>query len=384
MAGTLSMLAAACGAPPGAESPDPVTRTPETQRLPKQLRLWVFGDAHVGTDLKQRRRSLAEAIAQSEGPNGFEWDVAIQLGDLSGAHASPTDEEGREVVDQYAAAKRHRREQIYDLAGNHDASGPDELTQWWFKKWIDPMGESTRFSGVDGARRPYPVSGTWERYSFQVGNLLFLIMSDRNDGGPPVGRGKEGGYPSGAVTTETFEWWKQNVEANRDAVIVSAHHHMLRETTVGSGDWEGYTQQPDGTYVRRYHRYFPDGGPEGASYLYYVGGVPKAQAFEKYLDAHPGAIDLWLGAHTHAHPDEVINGRSHIERRWGATFVNCAQLTRYHAMVPAIPMSRLFTFTQDSDRVRVQCYLHTDDLAPSGWYAKVERTIHLGKPFRFA
>src|SRR2546423_652542 len=58
----------------------------------------------------------------------------------------------------------------------------------------------------------------------------------------------------------------------------------------------------------RYHG--PDGAPEGASYLYFLGDKPKAQAFEQYLAARRGAIDLWLGGHTHTHPDDVLHGRS--------------------------------------------------------------------------
>ena len=45
-------------------------------------------------------------------------------------------------------------------------------------------------------------------------------------------------------------------------------------------------------------------------------------------------------------------------------------------------MSRLFTFTDGSDQVRIQCYLHTDHHAPTGWYAPAERTVTMGKPFR--
>jgi hypothetical protein len=26
-----------------------------------------------------------------------------------------------------------------------------------------------------------------------------------------------------------------------------------------------------------------------------------------------------LGGHTHTHPDDVLNGRSHVERKWGVT-----------------------------------------------------------------
>ena len=354
------------------------------EQTDRQFRLWAIGDAHVGTDLKRKRESLAEAIRQSEHEEqGFAWDIALNVGDVSGNQGSPDDEEGREVVRQYAATRKHRREDFYDLAGNHDASGLGEPTQWWFRKWIDPTGENTQFSGVDPKRRRYSVEGTWERYSFRVGNMLFLIMSDRNDGGPPVGRGKRGGYPAGAVSGETFTWWKRMVEANRDFIIICAHHHMLRETTVASGPWEGYTKKPDGSWQGRYHGYFPDGGPEGASYLYWVDGKPDAQAFEKYLAEHPGAIDLWIGGHTHTHPDDCIGGRSHIERKWGATFINCCALTRFHGVSHSRPMSRLLTFTEGSAEARVQCYLHTSQHAVQGWYPKAERTVKLGKPFGF-
>lgn len=353
---------------------------------PKQFRLWAIGDAHVGTDTKKKRESLADAIRQSEqgGKNGappFEWDIAINVGDFSGNQGPPDDAEGLEVVKQYSVATKHRREDFYDIAGNHDASDQ----QWWFRKYVDPLGENTASSGVDPKRRRYPVIGSWERYEFRVGNLLFLMMSDRNDLPVPVGRGKRGGYPAGAVTSETVAWWKDRVEANRDSVIISAHHHMLRETTVGSGDFEGGTLKPDGTYESRYHGYQRDGGsPEGSSYLYYVDDKPKAMAFENYLAAHPGAIDLWFGGHTHTNPDDNFNGRTHIERKWDANFINCCCLTRFHVAANSRPLSRLLTFTEGSPEVRVQCYLHTNTHAPQGWYAKAERTIRLGKPFRMS
>jgi len=347
----------------------------------RQFRLWAIGDAHVGTDIRRKRESLAEAIRQSEqGGSSFDWDIAINVGDFSGNQEPPQDDEGQEVVRQYVAATKHPREDFYDLAGNHDATPQ----QGWFRKWVDPAGENTPFSGVDPKRRRFPIQGTWERYEFHAGNLLFLMMSDRNDLPVPVGRGRRGGYPAGAVTSETFAWWKRNVEANRDSIIISAHHHMLRETTVGSGDWEGVIRNPDGTFTGRYHGHQADAGEagEGASYLYFLDAQPKAMAFEKHLEAHPGAIDLWIGGHTHTDPDDHFNGRTHIERKWGVSFINCAALTRYHVSRTTVPMSRLLTFTEGSDEVRVQCYLHTNQHAPQGWYPKAERTIRLGKPFR--
>lgn len=357
----------------------------------KQFRLWTMGCSHVGTDLRvSKRESLAEAIRHSEQGGGtkgglpFDWDIALHLGDTSGNQGSPKDAEGREIVRQFNAAKKHGREHFYNVAGNHDASNADEPSMGWFRKWIDPTGENTEFSGVDANKRPYKVEGTWERYSFRVGNLLFLMMSDRNDGGPPVGRDKRGGYPAGAVTGETFAWWKKMVEQNRDRIIISAHHHMLRETTVASGPWEGFRKTPKGKYHSHYHGYFPKGGPKGASYLYWVDGKADAQAFERYLAEHPGAIDLWLGGHTHSNPDDNHGGRTHIQRKWGVNFINVAGLTRHHGRLTSMPLSRLLTFTEASKQVRVQCYLHTSQHAPQGWYGKAERTIPLGKPFQSA
>jgi hypothetical protein len=361
----------------------------------KQFRIWAMGCAHVGSDIREGRESLADPIRHSEqggddGGPAFDWDIGLNLGDFSGTEDYQDNAEGQEIVRQFGALKKHRREDIYTLAGNHDATHHHEPTQWWFRKWIDPTGENAKDSGVDPSKMPYPVEGTWERYSFRIGNMLFLMMSDRNDVEPPVGRGDWGGYPAGAVTGETFQWWQRMVEENQDCIVISAHHHMLKETTVASGLWEGHTKDANGNWTNYYHGYYADGGPEGSSYLYYVDDKPDAQAFEGYLAGHPGAIDLWLGCHTHTHPDDRFGGRSHIEQKWGANFINIAALTQHQGswskreergMLPLCAMSRLLTFTEGSAEVKVQCYLHTSIYAPQGWYAPAERTIQLGKPF---
>ena len=213
-----------------------------TDPAPATFRVWVFADAHVDTDKRNGRESLATALRQSESPAGFDWDIALDLGDVSGAQGTPKDAEGQEIVRQFRVLERHRREQIYDLSGNHDRSGLDEPQAWWWRKWIDPTGEHTEFSGVDASKRPYPVEGTWERYSFRVGNLLFLMMSDINEPSQKVGRGTLGGNPGGVVSGETFRWWKRMVEQNRSSIIITADHYVLKDTTVASGEWEGMQQ----------------------------------------------------------------------------------------------------------------------------------------------
>jgi hypothetical protein len=342
------------------------------------FRVWAAACAHIHSDLAAGRRSLAEAIAQSEfggsaGGEPFDWDIMLHLGDISGTQTPPVDEDGPPVVEQLTSGKKHRVEQIYQLLGNHDASGPNEETQWWFRKWIDPLGLNTRYSQVHSERRPFKVNGDWERYSFVAGNILFLMLGDRNDGGPPKGRAAFGGWPAGAVTQDTFNWWKRKVEENRDKIIVTCAHHVLRDTTVASGRWEGIRSGYHGEY----------GDAEGASYLYWVGDEADASTFQSYLQENPGCIDLWLGGHTHTHPDDRYGGKSHIESHWGVTFANVSALTRHHGRYKRtlVPMSRLLTFKAGSAEVSIDCYLHTSDYAQQGWYRAAQKIVPLRLPF---
>ena len=352
-------------------------------QTPRTFRVWVFSDAHVGTDGEHGRESLAVALRQSESATGFAWDIALDLGDVSGAQGTPKDSEGEELVRQFGVLKQHHREDIYDLSGNHDRSGLDEPQAWWWRKWIDPTSEQKQFSHVDATKRPFSIDGTWERYSFRAGNLLFLMMSDINEPTQKVGRGTLGGNPGGVASGETFRWWKRMVEDNRSSIIISAHHYVLRDTTVASGEWEGMQRDENGAWTSRYHGYFAQGTPQGASFLYWVDDKPDSRAFENVLAAAPTRMDLWLGAHTHTNPDDTYGGKSHIERRWGTTFINVAGLTRYHgSLANNVPRSWLLTFTDGSDEVSAQCYLHGSEFASQGFYPKVERAIKLSKPFK--
>lgn len=342
----------------------------------KPFNLWAMSCAHVSSDLKRGRESRADAIRQSEGAQGiggFDWDIAVNMGDLSGTQGAPTDEEGREVVRQYSALSKHDRAQIYDIAGNHDRSDIGQEEGWWTDKWADPMGKNPALSGVDSAKRPYQIDpdGTWERYSFQAGNLLFLMLSDINEPTRQLSRDEGGGNPSGVVSGETFNWWKKKVEANQDKIIITSSHYMLKDTTVASGEYEGYWQDKEGEIRAPYHGYKPNGTPRGASYLYFVDGKEDAQAFEQYLAAHPPATALWLGGHTHANPDDTTGGKSHVETKWGTHFINVSALTRYHG--GKTPMSRVLTFTPGSDQLQVRCYMHTDNHAPTPPKAGIRR-----------
>lgn len=364
------------------------------EHAPREFRVWATGCAHVPADISRGRESLAEAIRQSEGQvaeaPAFDWDIMIDAGDLSARQIPPDDSDGREVIRQYRALTHHRREQIYNVPGNHDAPYYDHGPGSWFRKWGDPLGQHTPFSGVDPQRRPYPVEGTWERYSFQAGNILFLMLADRNDAPAPVGRGhsreaRKGGFPAGAITRDTFLWWKKQVLDNQDKIIVTMHHHALRDTTTASGKGEGNP---------RYHG--NSGGADGASYLYYLienddpdnfAYIGDAHVIEDFLEGFHrqhgrGAIDFWVAGHTHVKgPDDNWGNKTLSETRWGVGFLQVAALTRHHA--GSHPLSRLLTFTEGQDTVRAEVYLHDASYKnqPIGFYAPAATSLPLRHKF---
>ncbi len=366
----------------------------QAQEKPRQFRVWATSCSHVPADIRRGRESLATPIRQSEGliknAPAFDWDIMIDAGDLSAHQKPPGDKDGKELIRQYRAMTKHRREQVYNVPGNHDAPYFDHGPGSWFQKWGDPLGENTTFSGVDPKKRPFPVEGTWERYRFLAGNVLFLMLADRNDAPEPVGRGhskegKSGGYPAGAVTRETFNWWKKQVLDNQDKIIITMHHHALRDTTIASGRGEGNP---------RYHG--SSGGAEGSSYLYYLIENEDPKDFQFQKDAHVfedflerfhkqhgrGAIDLWVAGHTHVKgPTDNWGNKTITEMRWGVGFLQVAALTRHHA--GSHPMSRLLTFTKGSDKIRTQVYLHDDSFQnhPIGFYQLAEKSLPLRHKF---
>ncbi len=364
----------------------------------KTFRVWAAGDSHVPSDIRRSRESLAKAIRQSEGrvedAPAFDWDIMVDVGDLSASQFPPTDEDGEILVKQYRALKKHRREDVYNIPGNHDGVYYDQDPGSWFRKWADPFGENTELSEVDSSRRPYPIQGTWERFKFQAGNILFLMLSDRNSAPAPVGRGhssekRKGGFPAGAVTRDTFNWWKQQVEENQDKILITACHHVLRDTTTRSGYGGG----------RGFHG--ASGGVEGSGYLYFIIENEDPDNF-RYTVSEPGspgpfevfldefqkkhgrpAIDLWIGGHSHSmEPMQIYEDKGLIEQRWGVTFLQASGLTRHHG--GGAPMSRLLTFQSEEERLQIDLYLHepyAPENHPVGWYEESAHEVKLRTPF---
>ena len=349
----------------------------------KKFKVWAAGCSHVNADKMHGRESLAEAISQSE--KDFDWDIGLNIGDFSSAIGLPSDKEGREIVRQFKALKKHNREDIYTICGNHDRNSPFEPEGMWFRKWIDPMGENMITSNVDKTKYKFPLYGNFERYYFDVGNIRFLMMSDVNEKSQLIGRGELGGNPGGVVTQETFDWWVNQVQENYcQKIIISVHHYMLKDTTVASGDWEGMKKDNDGNWITNYHGFFSKGTPKAASYLYWVGGKTGEGQFENWLKNNPGKVDIWIGGHTHTNPDDTKGGKSHIEKKYGeTTFINVAALTRWHVKHHATPLSRILTFEESSEKLSVECFMHSDDYREKGFYDEKKIELKLSKKFKF-
>ena len=204
---------------------------------------------------------------------------------------------------------------FYGVIGNHDAGLRGAS---WFQKWVDPIGQNTAHSGVDNSLRPYPVTGTWEHYSFDVGNVRFLMLGDRNFGGPPFG--------------------KQEL-ADR----VSADGLDETQAFIGPRDF-GFKQ--------------------------YLEEHPGAIAM--WLFGH---------THRYMYPGKVFNGRADIEPKHGVIFANLLTVNLSHGG-PAVPASRLLQFFDGEATVRIKTYLHQDWLGKEGFDPAQEKTWQLDRRFQ--
>jgi len=355
---------------------------------PPAFTWWSISDPHLQTDLPGYR-SLESAILDStyggdQGGQSFAWDIATVAGDWTGVPC-PTDSEGQDLVNQWLGAGANPNH-FYGVIGNHDANSSDNS---WFEKWVDPLGQHTEFSMVDNNARPYPVQGAWDHYSFQTGNILFLMLGDRNEGPPPFGRLCTGGYPSGRMSLETYNWWVDQVESHPDYIIITVSHQGLFETTAYTGFDEGYQQGIHGGHswadrtgssmIYTIDDWTLDGLDENETYI-----GQRDFGFVKYLQDHPGAVDLWIHGHTHRnlYPGITFNGRSDVETKYGVTFINTGALTKKHAG-PLAPYSRLFSFYENGSTVMMRTYVHSTGWGsvPEGFYAPADVLIELDKAF---
>jgi len=341
--------------------------------------------SHEVKDVSWGYRSLHQAIVDHTAAG---WDIWLDHGDHDAGQQPPGDAEGQIVLNEFASMTPAQRASVYSISGNHDRSGPYEPPAWWWRKYVDPMGENTAISGMDPALRPYTVVGTWERYYFDMGNIRFLMMSDVNRP-TTAARGIRGGDPGGVISEETWEWFKDQVLSNPDKILIVCHHYLPRETTSATGDYEGCRWDADTSgpnpRIGRYSGWIHGAGLDAkhASRLSYIGDKAAPEIIEGFLAAHPGYIALWTGAHSHLKPgpDGAVGSKTLVEEKYGITFANVGSLTQHHGVNGHLyPRSRLLEVNSGQQTAQMHSYFHTHtDFSDKGWWPGV-RQVDLGKP----
>lgn len=381
------------GSPVGRRETTAMNDTTEDGCLspPKTFSLWATSDAHVvrealgeGCDPSAvPRQSMKIAIEQADGPNGFHYDIGVQLGDLL-----DYDHETEANFRMYLAQIRHGRKDRhawYHVGGNNDENsvlndGVD-IDNAHYRKIIDPTGEFTRTSGVDNTRRPFPVTGSYERYCFDVGNLRCLFLSDRNDLPAPYGRGEGGFYVDGAITLETYRWLVGQTLRNPDRIIAIFCHHPLKDTTIGTGIDESW----QGQYMTRFNvkcQERPENRLQAVLHQVYDTDPFDSPRFRNLLGQNTGIVDLWISGHVHHRVDETFHGRGKYACAFGGHHFNVGTICRYRHFCNIISaQSTLFTFAEGREWFESKVYVHDHPTIPQGFYEPEHRRLKLKKPF---
>ncbi len=76
------------------------------------------------------------------------------------------------------------------------------------------------------------------------------------------------------------------VEANPNKITASAHHHLVQNKSVATGELEDVRPNAEGKWIAHRHGYKDLGTPKGASYRYWVHSWPDAQVLERYLEVN--------------------------------------------------------------------------------------------------
>ncbi|QDT65902.1 metallophosphoesterase [Calycomorphotria hydatis] len=344
--------------------------------------MWVSGDAHLQNSLDTiGYNSLAEPMADFD-REGIDYDLAINLGDFDSAQKPPTLEdntrEGEAVAEALNSSRRNPRSKTYCLNGNHDA-GDGQMD--WFERWVDPLGQNTRESGNSERGRPYPVTyidrDQWHSYYIETPQATIFMLSDRNELKGPAGRGGlvhgNGGYPSGAITLDTWEWFQAYVLANTQKPIIVCSHQGVRNTVIGTADNDGV----DGGFHGR------SGYPKGSGSIYSLVDERKpsrslhgTDIIKDFFTRHPEhSVKLWLNGHTHVRVGETFRGRGEMYREAGVTYLNACSLTKTwvnpsHGRVD----SRSWLVDMYDESITANCYVHNPEHTSRKGF---NRTIHL-------
>ena len=259
----------------------------------RQFLVWMLSDIQPKTTLD---RNVFEAAAADVNENIGSIDMGIMAGDLLKSRSH--DDDFNWLIE---TRNKTNVTDWYQIAGNHDVrSGPI------FYKYFPQA----------------------QYYAVKYGNLLFLFLSDQSKASRTD------------ISDDTFLWWKDMVESNREKIIITVSHAQLKNS--------GLT----GSIV-----------PSRV--------IHNSKRFEKVLQQEK--VALWVSGHSHL--PQVISGPSTANKDLGGTFfVNVGSIDDVSLLDSE---SRFFYFHDGSEVVWIRSRNHSKHL----FNTDLDMKVPLGKPF---
>ena len=259
----------------------------------RKLVLWMLSDIQPPT--VPERVSFERAIADVN-TNVGQVDLGVMAGDLLKSRSQ--DEAFRWFL---ATRKRSKIKDWYEIAGNHDIRSGKLFWQYF----LHPS-----------------------YYAVEVGNLLFLLMSD------------ESSDSKTDLSDATFDWWRKMVIENQDHIIITVTHAQLRHS-----------------------------GLLGSIVPSRV--IAGSERFERVLKQY--TVALWASGHVHL-PQGLAETVS-IQKKFGDTFFINVSCIYEDTLMDS--QSRFFYFKNGSDTVWIRSRNHTKERFDTG----LDIPIQLDRPF---
>lgn len=226
--------------------------------MARPTRIWVIGDAGTGSSVQTSVYNAYLAATGSTYTN-----LWLMLGD--NAYSSGTDAEySAKMFNNYGTM--FRQSSLWPTIGNHDAASADSATQ------TGPY--YTQFTMPKNAEAGGVASGTKAYYSFNYGNIHFIVLDSQET--------------SRSTTGAMMNWMKADLQAdNSDWVIAFWHHPPY---TKGS-----HNSDTESNLIDMRQNFLPELEGHGVDLVL----TGHSHSFERsfLLDGHYGLSSTFSSAH---------------------------------------------------------------------------------------
>jgi hypothetical protein len=347
-----------------------------------KFNIWLHSDAHQAAHIGSLQLAVEQMDLQP-------WDISVGLGDWFASIGQ--EQQGIDIVSELDNFTNHNISDVYRIGGNHDQTPESDPngSDYYFKKYIDPLGDNPATSKVITANRPYPITGNYDSYHLEIGNMIIIMLGDRNDGPPPMGRdgldtSLSSRRASGGISTAQWNWFTNLVETNTDKIIIVCSHQAIKDTIIGSGFDEffpAYNRDENYSYPSELHGDVDEA--KRAGYIAYIEGVQSESTIDTWLTTNGQYIDMWFCGHYHEKINETWNGRGRYAQKYGTHFLDISSINwGYHIFYEEIP-SKSYLANIQSNQLNLRCYIHEDKEAvySVGFYDPYNLTISLKTEF---